>query len=188
MGCTWAVYVHEHLESGKKYIGITSQHPPSLRWGNKGNKYKHNTLFYNAIKKYGWGAFKHTILYTNLTEEEANQKEMELIALYRTQDKRFGYNIREGGQASHRSLETKAKIRASLKGRHYKTPTTRRGKGQAVECIETHTIYTSLGEAQRETHINRGSIYRVCSNPSKVAGGYHWRFINNITAREEEKR
>lgn len=177
MAQSWCVYVHEHIESGKKYIGVTSSHPPSLRWGKNGRRYENHPVFYNAIKKYGWDAFLHTVLYTDLTQEEAEAIEMNLIALYQTQDRRFGYNIREGGQFSHRSPETKAKISASLTGKHYKTPTARRGQGRAVMCVETGVTFGSIGEAARWCQTNKGTLYKVCDNPTRVAGGYHWRFI-----------
>lgn len=166
MGESWCVYIHEHIESGKRYIGITSSHPPSGRWRKNGAGYKRCPIFYNAIKKYGWDAFRHEVLYTDLTQEQAEQLEMDLIARYHTQDTRYGYNIREGGQASHRSPATRAKISASL-----------RGRGRAVECVETRNTYGSIGEASRCCNVNRGSIHKASNNPSRVAGGYHWRFI-----------
>lgn len=70
--------VYEHVSpSEKRYIGITSQ-VPTQRW-HGGANYKSNNYFYKAIKKYGWDNFQHNILYTNLTKEEAYQKEKELI-------------------------------------------------------------------------------------------------------------
>ena len=69
----YTVYMHIFPNS-KKYIGITKV-KPQYRWGSNG-RYHHNVYMMNAIKKYKWENVKHIILYTNLTKEEAEQKEM----------------------------------------------------------------------------------------------------------------
>ena len=68
--------------NNKRYIGITCQEDPKRRWGSNGCGYIDNEYFWRAIKKYGWQNFKHEILFDGLTEKEAKQKEIELIALY----------------------------------------------------------------------------------------------------------
>lgn len=87
--------MHTNKINNKKYVGITYQ-KPSLRWRSHGQGYKGCTYFYNAIKKYGWDNFEHKILLENLTEEEAEEKEIELIKFYGTQVPN-GYNIDAGG-------------------------------------------------------------------------------------------
>lgn len=69
----------------KKYIGITGRNP-EYRW-NEGKGYLANEYFTNAINKYNWRNIKHIILYQNLTKEEAEKKEIKLIAYYRTNEK-----------------------------------------------------------------------------------------------------
>lgn len=92
----YIVYMHT-CPNGKKYVGITSQ-APERRWQKgKGYAYGSNPYFYNAIKKYGWENIKHEILFRNLTKEEAEQKEIELIAKHRTSERKYGYNIDLGG-------------------------------------------------------------------------------------------
>ena len=62
--------------------------------------------FTNAIKKYGWANIEHKILYTNLSKEEAEQKEIELIKEYKSNKREYGYNLTEGVLLSlHRSLK-----------------------------------------------------------------------------------
>lgn len=101
--------------SGKKYIGITSRNPIA-RWGSNGNGYR-GQAFENAIKKYGWDNIQHLILLTNLSKEEAEAKEIELIALYNTTDQRCGYNVENGGKAVGKFTEkTKKKISQSKLG------------------------------------------------------------------------
>lgn len=103
--------VYKHISPSEKiYIGITSQKPEN-RWKN-GEGYKSNLYFYNAINKYGWENFKHEILLTNLTKEEAEQKEIELITFYKSNQQNFGYNISNGGNcAGKHSDETRKKIK-----------------------------------------------------------------------------
>ena len=105
---TYTIYIHKNKINGKVYIGQTSQNPKK-RWNN-GKGYKDSHKFYNAILKYGWDNFEHIILYTNLTLEEANQKEQELIEQYKSYEDKFGYNITKGGRNFAHSEETKKKI------------------------------------------------------------------------------
>ena len=114
----YCVYKHTCLKNGKLYIGITSR-KPETRWGCEGYGYHHNAYFTNAIKKYGWDSFSHEILYSGLSLEEAEQKEIELIALFKSNEREFGYNISSGGDpgnGTHCSEERKAKIRAGRLG------------------------------------------------------------------------
>lgn len=101
----WCVYCHTS-PSGKKYIGITGEENPVNRWGLSGNGYlklKPNGEFQqpkiaNAILKYSnWDEWIHEILFSDLTQKEAEDKEMELIEKYNTRDSVCGYNIRSGG-------------------------------------------------------------------------------------------
>lgn len=103
--------VYRHIfPNGKCYIGITSLEP-NIRWGYKGRKYSKQPFLWNAIVKYGWENIKHEILYKNLTKEEAETKEIELITKYKSNQRKFGYNIDNGGkcEGTH-SEETKRKI------------------------------------------------------------------------------
>lgn len=104
----WCVYMHEHRDSGKKYIGITGRNP-AVRWAN-GNGYSGNGHFYAAIQKYGWDAFRHEILYAGLSQSEAEQLEVELIAKYQTQNPDKGYNLAPGGFAPSASTMTRQKM------------------------------------------------------------------------------
>lgn len=106
-------YIYKHTSpSNKVYIGITSQKPEN-RWRN-GNGYKKHIHFYNAIQKYGWNNFQHEILFANLTKKEAEKKEIELIEKYKSNQKKYGYNISNGGNSNGKhSDETRTKIKES---------------------------------------------------------------------------
>lgn len=92
----WKVYVHTNKSNDKKYVGITSQ-KVEYRW-NHGRAYKQSPYFNAAIQKYGWDGFTHEVLFEGLSLEEATQKEQELIAEWKTQDRNFGYNATAGGE------------------------------------------------------------------------------------------
>lgn len=110
----YTVYKHT-TPSGKVYIGITCQKPYE-RWEN-GKGYKRNHYFYSAIKKYGWENIKHEILFSNLTKEEAEAKEIELISFYDSANKEKGYNLRQGGSLTSFSEDVIEKMRLSHIGK-----------------------------------------------------------------------
>lgn len=117
----YCVYMHIS-PSNKAYIGITSRAPEN-RWGKNGYRYKRNNHFWNAIQKYGWDNFKHEIFANNLSKDEACKMEKMLIALFKTQDREYGYNVAPGGEAPMLGLkfseETKKKMSDNRKGENH---------------------------------------------------------------------
>ena len=99
----YCVYKHTNIINGKIYIGITSD-DPKVRWKN-GKGYERQPYFWNAIQKHGWDSFQHEILFENLSEEDACQKEIDLISFYHSNDKEYGYNISFGGFTGQRGLK-----------------------------------------------------------------------------------
>ena len=91
-------FVYKHtVPNDKVYIGITCCQEPELRW-YYGFGYKQNALFYADIEKFGWDNIKHEILYKGLSPQEARDKEIELIELYRATNSQYGYNLDIGGK------------------------------------------------------------------------------------------
>lgn len=110
----YKVYRHT-FPNGKIYIGITNM-SVNRRWRNNGEGYK-GQFIYRAITKYGWENVKHEILFEDLTKEQAEQKEIELIAFYKSNQREFGYNISNGGNSlGMHSEESKRKMSESRKG------------------------------------------------------------------------
>ena len=122
----YSVYAHivpkelSKKDVDKIYIGITCLIPEN-RWRN-GKGYRHNTHFYNAIKKYGWDNLKHIIIIENVSEDVAKECEKALISKYNTQNNKYGYNKTTGGDTAlfgvengfygkHHTKETLEKIR-----------------------------------------------------------------------------
>lgn len=109
--------VYKHTSPNNKiYIGITAQ-PLERRW-RKGEGYKDNILLYRAIKKYGWDNFKHEVLFENISKDEAEKLEIQLIKEHRSNNPEFGYNIENGGKSVGTLAEnTKEKLRLANIGK-----------------------------------------------------------------------
>lgn len=185
---TWIVYRHTSPH-GKVYIGITCQ-LPCQRWA-RGQGYRNNWHFYNAIQKYGWDNFKHEILFAGLSNEEAVKKEAELIAFHHADQEAYGYN-RDPGNGVRREVSesTRLKISESHKHRtHISGPAHpqwgKRGPDSqnygrkhtpeeralmrannthkiAVVCIETGERFDSAQEAAEAYNTCYGSILNCC--------------------------
>lgn len=89
------VYIHL-FPNGKRYVGITCQGVFN-RW-NHGRGY--SGYVRKAIDKYGWENIRHFVLKKSFTEEQAKQKEKQLIAKYQSNTPKFGYNQTEGGDGT----------------------------------------------------------------------------------------
>lgn len=154
----YSVYMHTNKTNGKVYIGITGV-GVEKRWKNgkgylakKKNGDFNQPVFANAIIKYSFDGFIHEVLYTGLSKEEAEQKEIELISFYKSTDPKFGYNICSGGN-----------LRDNL--------------GKFVLCLETGIVYESTSQAERETGVFHSNISKACSGKRKTAGSFHWRYV-----------
>lgn len=195
----YTVYKHTS-PSGKTYIGITSKNPIE-RWRN-GRGYEHNKHFYSAILKYGWDNIKHEILFTDLSKEEAEQKEIELIASHRSNNHEFGYNVENGGNSIGKmSEETKEKLSLAHRGKTYKKrrnhteeekraiSNTLKGRvspmkdkhwsieqrarvGTPIICLETKETFYSIKEAERQTGISKTSIMRCLKRENYKTKGF----------------
>lgn len=108
--------VYKHIfPNNKIYVGITNI-STERRWRKDGSGYK-GQFVYRAILKYGWQNVKHEILFKNLTKEQAEQKEIELIKFYKSNQTEFGYNLANGGNSlGMHSEESKRKMSESRKG------------------------------------------------------------------------
>lgn len=187
---TFTVYKHT-CPNGKVYIGITSLNPIK-RWRN-GTGYHHNQHFTSAILKYGWDNIKHEILYSDLTKEEACEKEIELIALYKSNNPDYGYNLSLGGDVSaygcKRSDKTRRKMSEAKKGKSLseehrrKISEIQKGKppinNHPVRCIETGEIFTSPVDVYRKWGLNKRNVRSCCNGMRKTCGGYHWEYVSN---------
>ena len=160
----WIIYKHTNLLNGKVYIGQTHYDNPKDRFKN-GLGYKRSdgkqSIFWEAIQKYGWDNFETTYLSTDIeTKEKANELEIYYINEYRScvyfKDCN-GYNMTVGGD-----------------DRTY--------FGRDVYQIDKHTFqiinkYNSVKSATNETGIT--GISDVIYGDSISAGGYYWVLVDD---------
>lgn len=194
---TYSIYMHKNKTNGKVYVGQTYL-PPEERWKPHGEGYtKYQPAIYAAIQKYGWDNFEHIILESNLTQQEANEKEAYWIAYYHANESDFGYNLTSGGGNSRPCDRTKAKISQSMKeylDTHPEAKAARvktlidNSRDKAIICLETGIIYKSLTDAAEQTGFNMKSLSRCCSHIVYTAFNLHWEFYNNIYDDAETRR
>jgi group I intron endonuclease len=97
---TWTIYCHTHVESGRRYVGLTAQ-TWQKRWkthvsharSSKGGRWH----FPNAIRKYGKNAFSHEVLEICHDLEVANLAEECWIDFFDSQNPEKGFNLAKGG-------------------------------------------------------------------------------------------
>lgn len=104
----WTIYCHLHVESGRRYVGLTKQ-KVSVRWDRhvsdalKGRG-RGCAYFWSAIRKYGKDAFSHEVLEVCETLEAANMAEEKWIVYFDTRNPGRGFNlIKGGGSVPHRA-------------------------------------------------------------------------------------
>lgn len=175
----YVVYMHTNRINGKKYIGITSQKYVTGRWHN-GEGYKQQRRFYSAIKHYGWDGFVHEVLFSDLSKDEAEQKEVELIAKYRANDPEHGYNIENGGHTNKYTKEQRKQMSLSHIGIK-RTHETR--KKMSASHIGLSTKWLTGRKASEETRNKMSERKQGENNPRARAviqldlrGGYVNRF------------
>lgn len=210
----YTVYMHVNKINNKKYVGITGR-DVMMRWGKNGSKYVNNKqpYFKNAIKKYGWDNFEHIILEEKLTRKESIIKEKYYIALYKTNDSKYGYNMTAGGDGIcgyKHSSESKKKMSEAQKrwlqthsnpmqGKHHSEETRQKikqinidkGMLKPVICIETQKVYESIAAAAKDVGAAITHISDCCRDKKvdRVCVGYHWQFfIENEPIRESLKK
>lgn len=170
----YSVYMHT-TPNQKRYIGITGK-DPKKRW-NGGSGYYYNREFHKAIKTYGWNNIKHQVLFQNLSKEEAEQKERELIAKYDTTNPNKGFNYTKGG--NHQGMTSDA-TRKLISRKARKVP---------CMCVETGEIFESISDAAQHIGIHPSSISNSCtSNGKSSCKGKHFVYVDKTRKREIEQK
>jgi hypothetical protein len=114
------IYLVVNKINGKKYIGQT-QTPLEARIQRHYNRSKYqNTIFYQAIRKYGKSAFEWKIIDNANSADELDKKEIHWIIQHKTfvdWENSCGYNMTLGGDSNVLSEEARQKISDYAKSR-----------------------------------------------------------------------
>lgn len=162
----YKVYKHT-FPNGKVYIGITRQ-KPEYRWGHNGNGYYQHPFLANAIKKYKWENIKHEIIFDNLSKEQAEQKEIELINIYKSNQKQFGYNIANGGFISGKHSEiTRQKMSQSKKGKKQSVETRIKRSQSLKDIPRTNDWKRKIGQSNKGKKPTQKQIEKLILRCSK---------------------
>lgn len=194
----YTVYCHINKTNKKRYFGITSLKPTN-RWKN-GKAYHGNVYFTNAINKYGWNGFEHKIIAENLTKDEAEKMEIELISKYNSTNREFGYNIQNGGSSNGKhSKETKEKLRQATLQYNKEHPNCRNGihhtdfsilknklnqpTRKEVAKIDLNSNeelerFISINEAARSIGCSPSLIQRACLGLASQSHGFKWQYVD----------
>lgn len=135
------IYLIKNSINAKGYVGLTRRHPEyrfkkHLRDAINGR----DTYLCRAIRKYGQENFTFEVIYdTSLDGEiDLGQKEIDMIAKYRTHYRDLGYNMTTGGDggAAGRPCSEETSRKLSIAGK---------GRKHSIETIEKCRA-TKLGE------------------------------------------
>lgn len=163
----YTVYCHTSPE-GKKYVGITGT-SVSVRWRN-GTAYKSCRAFNAAIQKYGWENFEHEIIAENLTKEEADRLEYDLIKKWDLMNPLFGYHLREGGIHGKPGRESRMLMGISQKGNQngknqYHSPENRKQISESLKrYYRTHRnprLGKKIPSIQGAKNCNARSVFQM---------------------------
>lgn len=183
MNKKYFVYIHRLRQDGRVYIGQSCLKDLKARSGTNGRRYRRCVKFYNAIQKYGWDAFDHIVLFSNLTLEEANALEAALIIKYDSINN--GFNIYDGGRNHQYTLEQRKAMSERMKGDknpNYGKPrpeAVKRKIGQANAISQKGKKHTpETLEKMRKAHqkyqpilcVETGKIYTCLSEASRDMG------------------
>ena len=157
------IYKYTNSKNGKVYIGQTSKTLEERAQAN-GRNYRECRLFYSAIKKYSWESFYPEILETVDTVEEANEREMYYIALYRSTDRKYGYNLLPGGNNKTMLPESRKIISDKAKER-YKDKTANPMYGR------THSQDTKMKQSIKKTGENNPMYGSHWTNTQRERSG-----------------
>jgi len=114
----YTIYMQRNNINGKVYVGLTSKSVQE-RWFTHCKKAKHYCKFGNgnyfqrAIVKYGISNWDTSMLEVCGSLEEAEAAERKWISHYNSNDRKFGYNLTEGGNVSQSSLDPRVRQKIS---------------------------------------------------------------------------
>jgi group I intron endonuclease len=179
----YTIYKSTNLKNGKSYIGFDSDYP-QRKLDHKYLYIKQDTVFYRAIRKYGWDSFSWEIIYQSKDKDHTkNIMENYFILEHKTyihNKEIYGYNMTLGGEGVFGyvpSKESKEKISKSKLGIKHKKKREYTEKGLKLAQINMkinyekgkEKNYSTENQEKRSSYIkNRGWTKKEIEKRSKT--------------------
>ena len=207
------IYKVENLIDGKIYIGLTTSkygfkgryHGEGIQGmykyykNRKDRGFNYNRHLYYAIEKYGFDNFKVTEIFdVAFSKEELDIKEKTYIALYKSTQEEYGYNLDLGGSCGKHSEITKKRIGESNKGRKLSQEQieilrkshlgiSAEWNYKKIICLNTNETFNSLTEASEEYDILTSAICQSCKGKKKSCNGLVFRYYDDYLNMSKEE-
>lgn len=154
---------------GRSYIGQTRQR--LCKRFKRGKGYKSCPAIDSAIAMYGWDAFSYEVLCVCESVVEADAKEIEYIAAYKTTSPDNGFNLEGGGKhKTYIAESTRLKLAEKASRKHdpasveksaaahrglKHTPETRRKMSEAQQRIQASEEYRAARERWLDASVRK---------------------------------
>ena len=175
----YTIYCHIHIESGRRYIGLTKM-SMMKRWNRhvysvgKLTKKNGKSHFHNAIRKYGKDAFRHEVLEICYSLEEANAAEKKWIAHFDTRNPEKGFNLAPGGSHTPHPVKNpwerpgyKEKVSSAIKER-WKDPIIRAQNAAAsAAALRTSKVRSRCSKSQKGKILSQKHCEKISANMIK---------------------
>lgn len=194
----WTVYIHivskkiSGYDWDKYYVGITKQ-KPKYRWNN-GNGYLKGYMR-NAIQKYGWDNIQHEIIIDHISEKEAKELECHLIALLKSNNSQYGYNLTDGGDGTRGKTSSKTQkecarklLKCKWENNSFRQKMSGRNQHKAVSVILLNTgeVFDTETQAAKTYNFTTHQISNYCSGKvncmSVDDNGYYLKWMKYVDA------
>jgi group I intron endonuclease len=169
------IYKFTHIETGKCYIGQTTQDPNRRRLEHiaESRNSNRNYQFHNALRKHGIDSFKFEVIATASTLEELNQLEEKYVSEF--DSIKNGYNIRQPGGNKLHNPESIERMRESQRRAHQR----RRQENNGVEKHSkqrSHKGKKGLWSLTAEQKIKHSQIMSEVNK--RTSSGKTWKIID----------
>lgn len=169
------IYKFTHLESGRSYIGQTTQDPNRRRLEHiSDSRYTTREYhFHNALRKYGIAAFTFEVIAEALSLDDLNLLEEKYVAQFDSITN--GFNIRQAGGNKLHSADSKRCMSESQRAAH----TRRREQNDGIEKHSTprsHKGKTGLWALSTEQKKKHSDIMKEINK--KTSGGKTWKVVD----------
>lgn len=173
------------------YSGVGIERVYKVLLVNKRTKNKFcNTHLLMSIEKYGFDSFDVCEVFDiAFSKEELDMKEISWISVYRSTDRRYGYNFTHGGSNGIPVDDVNRRNSLSKIGKNLRA---KNPNAKKVICLTTDKIFDCTIDAANYYNVGRTAISQACSGKRKAAGCINfneklvWMYYDEYLKNKEE--